>query len=56
MPNILTGEFINIYLELMNMLSNVIHCVQYISQKETILSSICIAVNSLAEPIVSILE
>ena len=56
MPNNLTGEFINIYLELMNMLSIVIHCIQYISQKETILGFICIAINSLAKPIISILE
>lgn len=56
MSNDLTEESVNAYLKLTNLLSNIIYYSQCLSQKKTILGFLCIAIYSLAEPTISILE
>jgi len=51
----ITGETHNAFLELSNAISNVFHRSQCYSCHETTLGSLKMAINSLAEPIVSIL-
>jgi len=50
-----TGETYNTVLELFDAISNVFHCSQYYSHHKITLGSLKIAIDSLAEPAVSIL-
>jgi len=55
MASLVTGETHNVFLELSDAISNIFHHSQCYAHHETTLGSLKMAINSLAEPIVSIL-
>jgi len=55
MASSVTGETHNTFLELSDTVSNIFHCSQRYARHETTLGSLKMAINSLAEPAVSIL-
>jgi len=56
MASSVTSETHNAFLELSDAISNVFHCSQCYTRHETTLGSLKMAINSLTEPVVSILS